>query len=75
MWGLCEPGQKCISYTVSLALPWRKRELEIKEFFFVYLLSRCLPTPPPGFPGQNQALGLSCPPGSSVTATGFVLMS
>lgn len=34
MWGLCEPGQKCISCTVSLALPWRKRELEIKEFFF-----------------------------------------
>lgn len=30
VWGLREPGWKCICCPVSLALPWRKRELEIK---------------------------------------------
>lgn len=54
MWGLREPGWKCICCPVSLALPWRKRELEIKEFFVYSVSGLC----PPRSPGQNQALGL-----------------
>lgn len=57
MWGLCEPGQKCISCTVSLALPWRKRELEIKEFFFVYSVSGVCPPRLLGSQGRTRRWG------------------